>query len=162
MKPSLLPALLAFLSGICSSPADAQWPDRLTPGTRIRVRLPEVQYQETVRRGHLIRGRVTALAPDTLYVAVTDSVGPLAVPRSLIRHLDLSRGVPSRGSNALRQGIIQGAVSALTLVLLLELDDRQYDTGEAALVGGGVGFGIGAIFGALFPRERWKSLRIPP
>jgi hypothetical protein len=162
MKPTVLAALLLFLSGICSPPAAAQWPANLTPGTRIRVRLPEVQYQETLRRGHLIRGRVTALAPDTLYLAVTDSVGPLAVPRSLIHKVDLSRGVPSRGANALRQGIIQGALSALMLVLIVELEDRQHDTGEAALIGGGIGFATGAIFGALFPRERWKSLRISP
>jgi hypothetical protein len=41
------------------------------------------------RRGHLIRGQIMALTPDTLYLAVTDSLGPLAVPRRLIEHLDL-------------------------------------------------------------------------
>jgi hypothetical protein len=46
------------------------------------------------------------------------------------------------------------------LASLAELDDDPgaWDTGEAALVGGGVGFATGAIFGALYPRERWKSL----
>ncbi len=40
----------------------------------------------------------------------------------------------------------------------LDDDPAGWDTGEAALVGGGVGFATGAIFGALYPRERWKSL----
>lgn len=159
MKPRILACLL-FLVGPAVASAESQWPASLLPGTRIRVRLPEVQYQETLKRGQLIRGRVRELTPDTLYLAVTDSVGPLPVPRSLIQHLDVSRGVPSRASNALRQGIIQGAVTALTLVLLVELDDQSHDQGEAALIGGGVGFAIGGIFGALFPRERWKSLRM--
>jgi hypothetical protein len=125
------------------------------------VRLPEVEYQETVRRGHLLRGRVTGLAPDTLYLAITDSLGPLAVPRSLIQRLDLSRGVPSRGASALRQGVISGALTALMVALLNESDDgSSWDTGEAALIGGGIGFGTGAMFGAIFPRERWKSARL--
>jgi len=36
-----------------------------------------------------LRGRMTALAPDTLYLAVTDSLGPLAVPRTIVEHLDV-------------------------------------------------------------------------
>ncbi len=39
-------------------------------------------------------------------------------------------------------------------------DGSPWDTGEAALIGGGIGFGTGAIFGAIFPRERWKSARL--
>lgn len=137
MKLRTLGCLL-FVVGTAISSAESQWPAGLAPGTRIRVRLPEVQYQETFKRGQLIRGRVRELTPDTLYLAVTDSVGHLAVPRSLIQHLDVSRGVPSRISNALRQGLIQGAVTALTLVLLVELDDQSHDEGDAALVGGGI------------------------
>jgi hypothetical protein len=153
-----LMARILFFMGVGCSEAVAQWPSDVEPGARVRVRLPEVQYQESTRRGHLVRGRVSALGPDTLYLAVTDSVGPLAVPRSLIQRLDLSRGVPSRGANALRQGVITGALSALMLVLINEADGL-HDTGDAALIGGGVGFATGAFFGALFPRERWKSVR---
>lgn len=157
---SLVPLLLLAVLGHADLPA--QWSASVAPGARVRVRLPEVQFQETTRRGHLLRGRVTALSPDTLYLAVTDSVGPLAVPRSLIQKLELSRGVPSRGASALRQGLISAVVSALTLVLVNETTSgtSEWDTGEAALIGGGVGFATGAIFGAIFPRERWKSVRM--
>jgi hypothetical protein len=156
---TLVPLLL--LLGVNSSPITAQWPAEIAAGARVQVRLPEAQYQTDPRRGHLIRGRVRALTRDTLYVAVTDSLGPLAVPRTVIQHIDLSRGVPSRGASALRRGILSGVFSALTLVLFNKIDNRS-DTGEAALVGGGVGFAFGAVLGALYPRERWKSVRFAP
>jgi hypothetical protein len=154
--------LIVLLAALGFGDSTAQWPANVAPGARVRVRLPEVQYQETTPRGHLLRGRVTALTPDTLYLAITDSVGPLALPRPLIQRLDLSRGVPSRGASALRQGVIAGALLALTSVLLNEVDDNPADAGEAALVGGGIGFATGAILGAIFPRERWKKVRISP
>lgn len=140
----------------------AQWPASITPGTRVRVRLPEVQYQAENRRGHLLRGRVTALAPDTLYLAVTDSLGPLAVPRTLVERLDISRGVPSRGASALRRGLLAGAGTALLTVLLNEMDDAsdRTSTGTAALVGAGIGLSFGGLMGALYPRERWASVRV--
>lgn len=136
----------------------AQWPAEIAPGTRVQVRLPETQYQFGGSRGHLLRGRVTALSPDTLYLAVTDSIGPLAIPRLLVDKLAFSRGVPSRAGSALKRGLLSGALSALLLWGFAKLDNDPDDAGEALLVGGGVGFATGAIFGALYPRERWKSL----
>lgn len=137
----------------------AQWPREITLGTRVQVRLPEVQYQFAGTRGQFLRGRVTALNPDTLYLAVTDSVGPLAIPRGLIDRLAVSRGVPSRVESALKRGLLSGALTALLVAGLAELDDDPgSDTGTSALVGGAVGFGTGVVFGAIYPRERWKSL----
>jgi hypothetical protein len=48
------------------------------------------------------------------------------------------------------------------LVLLNESDDasQRSSPGTAALVGAGIGFTRGAVFGALYPRERWKSVRL--
>jgi hypothetical protein len=137
----------------------AQWPGEISPGSRVRVRLPETQYQFDGKRGHFLRGRVTALSPDTLYLAVTDSVGTLAIPRGLIDHLALSRGVPSRAESALKRGLLSGVLTALLAAGFAELDDNSsWDTGTGALVGGAVGLGTGVIFGAIYPRERWKSL----
>jgi hypothetical protein len=48
---------------------EAQWPSTVRSGARVQLRLPEVQYQFSGRRGHQLRGKVTALAADTLYVA---------------------------------------------------------------------------------------------
>jgi hypothetical protein len=82
----------------------AQWPSDVVEGARVRVEVPEQQYQADNRRGHLLRGRVTAVAGDTLYLAVADSLGPLAIPRTLVQRLDLSCGVPSRAASAVRRG----------------------------------------------------------
>jgi hypothetical protein len=140
---------------------EAQWPAEIVPGGRVRARLPEMQYQQGNQRGHLLRGRVSRLSADTLYLAITDSVGPLAIPRQLIQRLDYSRGVPSRLSSALTRGLVGGAVLAGTLALLNELwDDPGTSTGDAALIGAAIGFGTGAITGAIFPTERWKSVKL--
>jgi hypothetical protein len=101
------------------------------------------------------------LAQDSLYLAVTDSVGPLAIPRRLIQRLDRSRGVPSRTTSALFRGARDGAAFALLMVLLNEMDeDPDLSTGEAALAGGGIGFALGAVVGALRPEERWRRVRL--
>jgi hypothetical protein len=142
-------------------PANAQWPAEIAPGARVQIRLPEAEFQATGRRGHLLRGRVARLAHDSLYLAVTDSVGPLAIPRTLIQRIDYSRGVPSRMTSALLRGLRLGAGSALLLALLNEHDDDSaLSTGEAALLGGGVGFTLGAIVGALRPEERWRRVQL--
>jgi hypothetical protein len=144
-----------------TGPASAQWPPQVVPGARVQVRLPEAEFQDSPRRGHLLRGRVVRLVSDSLYLAVTDSVGPLSIPRSLIERLEYSLGVPSRTSSALGRGLRAGAGSALLLVLLNEIqDDPEISTGEAALLGGGVGFAVGAVVGALRPEERWRRVRL--
>lgn len=154
--------LLLFLSYSPVARAQAQWPQEIVPGARVQTQLPEAQFQPAARRGHLLRGRVAGLAPDTLYLAVTDSLGPLAIPRHLIQRLEYSRGVPSRGSSALVRGLQAGAAMALVLVLWNELDEGSDRTsaGTAALVGGSVGFATGALIGALRPQERWRRVRL--
>jgi hypothetical protein len=91
--------------------AGAQWPAQVTPGARVQVRLPEIQYQFDWVRGQPIRGRVASLASDTLYLAVGDSLGPLAVPRRLIQRLEYSKGV----------GLVTGA----TLVAIFPIERWQ-------------------------------------
>jgi hypothetical protein len=103
-----------------------------------------------------------ALAPDTLYLALTDSLGPLAIPRSLIQRVDISRGVPSRGVSALQRGVLSGVTSALAALVAFATNDEPdgINAGTAALVWGGVGVVGGSVFGALYPRERWKRVRL--
>jgi SAM-dependent methyltransferase len=159
-------ALILTFLGTALTVADAQWPPDVSAGARIQVRLPEVQYQVGGTRGHLVRGRVSALAADTLYLAVTDSIGPLPIPRHLIQQLQFSRGVPSRFASAARRGVIAGAGLALLAVILNESEQAPHETstGNAALIGGGVGLLTGGVLGALYPLERWKKVRLegPP
>ncbi len=162
---TLIPRCAWLLTLLCHLPipaARAQWPPEIITGTRVQAKLPEAQFQPVGRRGHLVRGRVVDLATDTLYLAVTDSVGPLAIPRHLIERLDYSRGVPSRASSALTHGVRTGAAMALLLVLLngLEEGSDRMSTGTAALAGAGVGFTLGAVVGAFRPQERWREVRL--
>ena len=152
--------LLLLILGVAQY-LEAQWPSTISSGARVQLRLPEVQYQYG-RRGHLLRGKVTALTGDTLYLAITDSLSPVPVPRRMIQRLEYSRGVPSRGASALRRGLLSAVGSALFLVVWNELDgdEDRISTGEAALIGGGVGLVTGGITGALFPSERWKRVRL--
>jgi hypothetical protein len=155
-------AFIVFLAVTPFFNLAAQWPAGIAAGARVQARLPEVQYQVNGRRGQLVRGRVTALTPDSLYLAITDSLGPVAVPRRLIERLAYSRGVPSRLSSAARRGLFAGAATALLFVLMNEMDEEpgRASTGSAALVGAGVGLTTGAVLGAIYPRERWKGVRL--
>ena len=155
-------ALIVLLAATSFPNLAAQWPAGIAVGARVQARLPEVQYQVDGRRGQLVRGRVTALTPDSLYLAITDSLGPVAVPRHLIERLAYSRGVPSRVSSAARRGLFAGAATALLFVLVNEMDEEpgRTSTGSAALFGAGVGLMTGAALGAIYPRERWKGVRL--
>lgn len=154
--------LIVFLAVSSVSTLAAQWPPGIAAGARVQVRLPEVQYQVDGRRGQLVRGRVTALTPDSLYLAITDSLGPVAVPRYLIERLAYSRGVPSRVASAARRGLFVGAGTALLFVLVNEMAEEpgRATTGSAALFGAGVGLTTGVMLGAVYPRERWKGVRL--
>ncbi len=153
-----LAIVFAFGSGF-AFPVAAQWQAQVSPGTRVQLRLPEAQYQAGPK-GQFIRGRVTHLAGDTLYLAVTDSLGPLAIPRTFIQKLEISRGVPSRGISALQRGLMGAVLGAATFYVVTKLDsDGQDDSGDAALIGGAIGLGLGGLTGALWPRERWKRVR---
>lgn len=92
LNKALLIALA--LSSPPGSAALAQWPPDVVEGARVRVQVPEQQYQADNRRGHPLRGRVTAVAGDTLYLAVADSLGPLAIPRTLVQRLDSAAACP--------------------------------------------------------------------
>ena len=156
----ILPALtIASPSG----DAAAQWPPQVEPGHRVRVTVPEAQFQRGAERGHVLRGTIARLESDTLFLRITDSLPPLAIPRTWIRRLDVSRGVPSRVASAARGGLIWGAVGALEFLALAGLDDsNSLSAGQAALVGGAVGMAFGATFGALRPTERWRRVRLAP
>jgi len=149
------------VSCLSFSAGSAQQLSPLRPGSRVQVLLPEKEFQSWAPRGHFLRGRLESLGTDTLYLRVTDSLSALAVPHSWIRRLYVSRGVPTRLGNGLRLGLIWGALSAVSTVLLAELSNSDgKSTGEALAVGGGIGLGSGFLFGTLYPTERWKRVNL--
>jgi len=161
MRTRLVVATLFLLAW--SGPVAAQWPAELRPGRRIQVRVLEREAQIMMGpRGQDLRGTLAGLAPDTLYLRITDSLGTLAIPRRLVRRLQISRGVPSRMESAARMGLQMGAVYALLALIIPDDNNGSLTRSEAVLVSGGVGLAGGAIVGALFPVERWKGMRFTP
>jgi hypothetical protein len=156
--------LLPLFAILCPfADAAAQWPSELRPDVRIQVTVPEAQYQHQEPRGLRLRGRLAQLSADTLYLRVADSLSPLAIPRGWIRHVAISRGVPTRVASAARQGFLWGAIGALEFAGIFAIaNSSDLSAGEAALVGGGLGLALGSTFGALYPAERWHRLQIAP
>lgn len=162
MWRSTLPAILLLLA--LSSSVPAQFPEQLTPGTRVRLVVRDSTRQEPLLpRQQLIIGTVTALGGETLSLEVPFTTGTIEVPRSSVRQISISRGVPSRAESALRHGVEFAATLALSFYILHELDDAEssFDSGgDAALMGAGIGLGVGALLGAISPSERWRRLRL--
>lgn len=149
----------------CAAPATAQFPERVQPGVRVRVALPEAERQndDSPWRRQRLRATVSEVANDTLHLAVPGSIGTLAVARADIRHLDISQGT-SRAASAFERAIgfaIAGAISAA-----IENDPGSSEwpnyrrTWRAAGEGAKWGAAIGAVVGFVLPTERWRSVRL--
>lgn len=155
-------AILAVCLLPLGTPVYGQWSPDLRVGARVRLQLPEAEFQYMGSRGQLVRGTVAHLFPDTLYLRLGDSVGTVAIPRALIRRLDVSRGIPSRIGSAARTGLFWGLALGLVTALYPQREPATRSHTEEAAIGAGVGFSLGAMFGAIYPLERWKRLRLEP
>ena len=163
MRRPLLYYTLLFI--VLATPAAAQYPPEVTVGSRVRLVVPDsLRQMPLAPRQQIVFGTIGAIAGDTLYLTVPNTSGTLGVPRSSVRRLSISRGVPSRFEGALRHGLSVAVAGALALYVENRWgddDDATFDSdGEAALIGAGIGFGIGAIIGAVSPSERWRRIRL--
>lgn len=162
---SVIVAALSVCAG--APPAlHAQFPTDVREGVRVRVTVPEPhrQLEGPVRR-QFLRGTVESLAPDTLHLSIPGAVGSVAIPRVVMRRLEVSRGRPSRAGSAIERafgGAIGGAISWALLNDPRRSGGPHYRTDwRAAGVGAGWGAGIGAVTGLIFPHERWRRVRLP-
>lgn len=157
--------VLAAALLVSAAPATAQFPERIQPGVRVRVSLPEAHRQEEGSPWHRqrLRATVSEVGNDTLRLTVPGAVGNLAVARADIRHLDVSRGT-SRAASAFERAIgfaIAGAISAA-----IENDPQSSEwpnysrTWRAAGEGAKWGAALGAVVGFVFPTERWRRVRL--
>ena len=142
--------------------ADAQFPNDVQPGTRVRVWVPEtVRQEQSPDRRQLLRGTVESLDGTTLRLRVPGTAGSLAIPRASVRRLDVSRGV-SRGASMFERaagGAIGGAVTFALLNDPHRAGGPHYRTDwRAAGVGAAWGAGIAGIIGFAFPYERWRRV----
>lgn len=142
--------------------ASAQFPAEIRPGTRVRVWIPEPARQEQQPdRRQLLRGTVESVDGSVLRLSVPGSAGSLAIPRSSVRRLDVSRGVS--GGASMIQRAAGGAAGGAILFGLLNDPKRtggpHYRTDwRAAGVGAAWGAGIGAVVGLLWPYEQWRRV----
>lgn len=149
MAGRVVGCLLAFLVPTLAH-AEAEKPQDLAPGVRVRVTAP------TVAPGPLV-GTVRSLSADAIEIAVKGREGTIQMPRASVLRLEVSRG-RNRGKGALigaatlaTAGIVVGAVGCR--------DSGDFDSGFCAAVLGGTGLVLGGGVGALVGSgERWTEL----
>ena len=156
--------LLIIVGLVLAAPrlVDAQFPNDVQPGTRVRVWVPETARQEQAPdRRQLLRGTVESVDGTTLRLRVPGTSGLLAIPRASVRRLDVSRGV-SRGASMFERaagGALGGAISYALLNDPRRAGGPHYRTDwRAAGVGAAWGAGIGGVIGLSFPYERWRRV----
>ena len=142
--------------------ASAQFPAEVRPGTRVEVWLPETTRQENgPARRQVLRGNVESVQGTMLRLSVPATAGSLAIPRSAVRRMYVSKGV-SRGASMVERAIGGAIGGAISFALLNDPRRRggpHYHTDwRAAGVGASWGGGIGAIVGLAFPYERWHRV----
>jgi hypothetical protein len=151
------------LAGIAVT-AEAQFPERVRPGVRVRVWLPESQQQENGPwRRQLLRATVNEVRSDSLRLVVPGTVGGLSVARADIRRLDVSRGT-SRWASAIERAIGFAIAGAITAAIENDPGSSEWPhynrDWRAAEEGAKWGAAIGAIVGFVFPTERWRRVRL--
>jgi len=154
--------LIAAILLVVPQVAEAQFPAEVQGGTRVRVWIPEPARQvEGPNHRQLLRGTVESVDAGVLRLRVPGATGSLAIPRSSVRRLDISRGV-SRGESMIERAA-GGAIGGAILFGLLNDPRRSggphYRTDwRAAGVGAAWGGGIGAAIGFIWPHERWRRV----
>ncbi len=146
-------SLLMALASLATTPALAQHADAVRAGTRVRV----WEIQPDAPSVELI-GRVRS--SDAQAITLEAPVGPITVPWSNVRHLDVSAG-PKSGPRW-RSGLIGGLAGAIGGGLLgTIIGDASHRNapkfGAAGLVTGGA---LGSIIGTTQPGERWGPAAI--
>lgn len=163
--PSLM-SVVAAAAALVTSPvaASAQFPSEVRMGHRVRVWIPEPSRQaEGPLRRQLVRGTVDGITPDTLRLSIRGTAGSIAIPRSSVRRLEVSRGVSRPASAAERAigGAIGGAASWALMNDPRRRGGPHYRTDwRAAGVGASWGGGFGALMGLIFPHEQWRLVRL--
>jgi hypothetical protein len=140
-------------------------------GSRVRVgvtdripgipdRKPNWPFPTAMQR---LYGTVRAIAPETLYVSLSSTVGQVAIPRLMIHEVAMSLGRPSRARSALEAGTVGAALFALLVpAYVVDPDSRWFgSSGRATAAGAVLGFGAGLLLGTIFPYERWRIAWIP-
>ena len=147
---------------VAASSLGAQFPSDVQVGARVRVWVPDAARQEQgPDRRQLLRGTVESVDGNAVRIRIPGTSNALAIPRSSVRRLDVSRGVSRAASMVERAvgGAIGGAVTFALLNDPRRSNSPHYRTDwRAAGVGAAWGGGIGAAIGLIFPYEQWRRV----
>lgn len=158
----LLMAALVLVSSVTG--ALAQVDARLQPGTRVRVWLPEAPRQsQGPWHRQLLRGNLSELSADSLWLAVPGAGGRLALARTEVRRIDVSRGT-SRLASALERAFALGVTFAIATALDNDPQGKDWphyrSDWRAAQQGAWRGAAAGAVIGFVIPTERWRKISL--
>jgi hypothetical protein len=132
-------------------------------GTRVRVGVVDVISRSPfASKAQRLQGTVRVIAAETLYVDLSNTVGAVAIPREAIQGVEMSLGRPSRSESAAGVGAVSAVLCALFLPSFVPHADRYFGSGwRGNVASAGIGFGAGALIGALRPYEHWRTSWIP-
>ena len=147
--------VIASLVLAMARPVAAQFPTDVAVGSRVRVMLPDSLRQVWGPRVQWVHGGVEALNTDTLYLRVHATASPVAIPRTSIKRMERSIGVPPRIESGVRSALF-GAFW-LGMMSLVGEDSVWNDETADVVAGGAV---VGFTLGAIFPTERWRRIRL--
>ena len=162
MRRSSFRVVLASVCAMCvPTVGHAQ---ELIPGDRIRIAIPERQPQDEgpALRRLVLRGQLTGVEADTLFLRPSGTVGEIGIARASAISIHRSRGVRSRAASAARSGLVTEIAGSLIAGVSYRKPAQTYgvtNRGEAFALGAGIGALTGLVFGALLPTERWERNR---
>ena len=131
-------------------------------GDRVRIGIRQDTSRSSFVAAQQIRGIVDAIAPETLYLELPGPIGSVPIPRAAIQGVYVSTGTPSRAASALDFGSAGALLGGLFLPSFIPRAQQRFgSSGRAVAAGVGIGFGVSALIGALFPYEHWRVAWIP-
>jgi hypothetical protein len=166
MRPFLLAVVLSGLFDSVNAHAQfwTRGPSLIGVGMRVRVGVIEGPQRSSpfARPTQRLQGIVHAIAPETLYLDLSNAANTVAIPREAIRGVQMSTGRPSRLASAMDMGSGGALLFGLFLPSLVPHPERRFGPAwRPAAASVGIGFGVGAIVGALRPYEFWRVAWIP-
>ena len=147
--------IAATLTVVASSAYGQGVPDSvLTRRVRVHLARQDRSLEGPVPR-QTLRGVVTRLTQDSITLVIHPQASPVTVATDGLYQIDVSRGI-----NATRSAFLGGIRGAVTWAWVGSLGDEEFGDGAAEnmLIWAGGGFVVGAVFGAIFPDERWRRV----
>jgi hypothetical protein len=153
-----------LLVGARSATTGAQLDQRVQPGVRVRAWLPEPRQQDSGPwRRQLLRATVSEVSTDTIRLVVPGTSGSVAVARTTLRRLDVSRGT-SRPASAFERAFAFAVTAAISTALENDPGSNEWphysSNWRAAGEGAKWGAALGAVIGFVLPTERWRKVRL--